>query len=322
MANLNYAVLVHRLLTSRCGWRVSELREELGIAERTYRHYRQTLQDQFAPFAFGGQSRVEEVGEGEARYLRLRPSEPKRPHVAQLLVQAAAGRLARMVLAALGRESFAPTTGESRAGPTGGESTALERALDRVLYFVPEAPKDYSAQGEVLEALLQALVDLHPIRLTYEGGSGEANVHNLEPLTLALYRGGLHLFARYRGKERIYNFVVDRVVAVELEQVHFAYPTDYSPERAVASAFGIFVEYPPREVQEVELLFADKPWLKRHLLERTWHPTQCFAQQTDGRLHMSLRVASLVELASWVRGFGDDVEVVTPEGLLATRPRS
>lgn len=320
MANLNYAVLVHRLLTRRRGWRVSELREELGVAERTYRHYRQTLQEQFAPFFHAGESRLEEVGQGEARYLRLRSPDFEQPHVAQLLVQAAAGRLARMVLAALGRDDLVAGVAEAPVGTAEGEATALARNLDRVLCFVPEAPKDYSSQGEVLKALLQALVDLHPIRLSYEAISGEANDHELEPLTLALYRGGLHLFARYRGKKRIYNFVVDRMVGVDLHEEHFVYPTDYSPDEVVQSSFGIFVEFPPREIQDVELLFADKPWLRRHLLERTWHPTQHFTEQPDGRLRMTLRVGSLVEIATWVRGFGENVQVLAPEGLLRVSP--
>ncbi|MBL4849421.1 MAG: WYL domain-containing protein [Planctomycetes bacterium] len=316
MANLNYATLVHRLLTRRRGWRVSELRGELGVAERTYRHYRQTLQEQFLPFFREGKSRVEEVGEGEARCLRLADPEGEKPHVAQLLVQAAAGRLARMVLAALGREDFVPGRPDLLGHASEGGAGALACDLDRVLYFVPSAPKDYSAQGEVLEALLQALVDHHPIRLSYEALDGEANHHELEPLTLALHRGGLHLFARYPGKERIYNYVVDRMLEVEVHEEHFVYPPDYQPEQVLHHSFGIFVEYPPRETHEVELLFVDKAWLKRDLLERTWHPSQHFAEQEDGRLLMTFRVGSLIEVSRWVLSFGDEVEVLKPDALL------
>ena len=84
----------------------------------------------------------------------------------------------------------------------------------------------------------------------------------------------------------------------------------------LSSSFGIFFRAKSGKTQRVQLRFADKRWLQTYLLERQWHPSQRFSQRKDGRLELTLELGNLVEVAQWVRGFGDDVEVVKPKGLL------
>lgn len=316
MTGMNYAEIVYRVVTSHRGWRVSELLERFGVAERTYRNYRQTLQQQFLPFIQGGKSTLEEVREGDERYLRLVTPDDE-PSAAEVVASAAALRLARKVIGVLKRPELlsALDRAQQALGRKGSKLGSLTRDLDRVLYFVPDAPKDYSAHGEVLQALLEALVDHRRVRLDYETASGDSKQHELEPLTLALYRGGLHLFARYPGSERVYNFVVDRVVEATVLDERFRYPDDYDPAEVLQSSFGIFVQHPPRTTHTVELVFADKPWLQRYLLERRWHPTQSFREQPDGRLKLTFKVGTLAEVAPWVRSFGEEVEVLGPPEL-------
>ena len=70
---INFARIVHRLMTDARGWRIDLLKQELEIADRTWRKYRQDLQDYFEPFwDERGVSMVEEVEVGEHRYVRLR----------------------------------------------------------------------------------------------------------------------------------------------------------------------------------------------------------------------------------------------------------
>ena len=76
--------------------------------------------------------------------------------------------------------------------------------MDRLFYYVPDAPKDYSGKGKALNAILVGLVEHRRLAMTYESASTGRKEHEIEPLTLALYRGGLHIFARYPGKKRVY----------------------------------------------------------------------------------------------------------------------
>ncbi|MGE0711584.1 MAG: helix-turn-helix transcriptional regulator [Planctomycetota bacterium] len=324
MSRLNYARIVYRLLHDPRGWRVDELQRELGIAPRTWTKYRAVLEQEFEPFFDRrGGTRLQVVEEGGERWLRLVDPAP-REAAANLVARLAAGRLAGLLVGALG-DDFRQAIGEAFAALGRRRSPEelrllrrIERDLDRLLYVRPHAAKDYRHKGEVVGLLLEALVQHRRVALDYEAASAPGSrVHELEPLTLALYQGGLHLLARYVGRRRVYNFVVDRIAGLELGAETFAYPAaaDYDPERVLAASFGIFFAARGGRPQRVRLRFAAKPWLQAYLLERRWHPTQRFRRRRDGRLELSIEVANLVEVAQWVRGFGEDVEVLAPRAL-------
>jgi len=324
VSRLNYARIVYRLLTSPRGWRVDELQRELGIAPRTWTKYRSVLEREFEPFFDGGETRLRVVEEPDGRWLRL--VDPRADaSVPQVVARLAAYRLAGLLVGALGAP-FERAVGDAfgalgrpgrRSKPERRLLARVHRDLDRLLYFRPHAAKDYRGQGEVIDALLRALVGHRRIRIAYEAASGGEAEHELEPLTLALYQGGLYLLARYPGKPRVYNFVVDRIASVELLPEAFTYPPpgEYDPAEVLATSFGIFFRARRGRRRRVELVFADKRWLHVYLLERTWHPTQEFRRLVDGRLRLAFTVTNLVEVAQWVRGFGDDVEVVKPAEL-------
>lgn len=70
----NISWLVHELLTQPDGMLVSDVKSQLGIADRTYRKYRAYLQAEFEPFLRDdGSSRVIEVPAHPGRRLRLEP---------------------------------------------------------------------------------------------------------------------------------------------------------------------------------------------------------------------------------------------------------
>ncbi|MCA8921618.1 MAG: WYL domain-containing protein [Planctomycetes bacterium] len=333
---LNLATIVHRLLTHSRGWRVADLCAELEIADRTYRKYRQLLQEQFFPLIDGGVSQVQEVLDGETRYLRLVRPEQQRPPVAALLLKLTAHQLALRVLTFLGQneghaaleEAFEAFWSEARAGGGYSQLTRIRRDLDRLFHFVPDAPKDYTARADLLATVLEALIDSRRLCMRYTSAAQGAKEHEVEPLTLAMYRGGLHLFARYAGRTRVYNFVVDRIESARLLETVFPYPAprDYHPQRFTEAAFGIFFrdQDAAKTTTEVELVFANEPWLKLYLQERQWAEGQSFRELEDGRLRMCFKTPSMVEVWPWIRRFGEDVEVVRPSeragAKVASRP--
>jgi predicted DNA-binding transcriptional regulator YafY len=323
---LNMALIVHRLQQSPRGWKVDDLCSELGIAPRTYRKYRKILQEEFIPFFKRGETLVQEVREEDGRYLRLVEPTSTDGEIAQLLTHMTAHHLARSAFEALQDRELsralddAFTAAWSRVAKSKGRRLRhLILDLDRLLHFVPDAPKDYSSHGEALTTVLGCLMRHQQVRLQYESASSEARDHDLEPLTLALYRGGLHLLARYPGKKRVYNFVIDRVRQATSLPDYFEYPDDkaYQPRKFTEDAFGIFFQARGGKRHAVELVFANIQWLKIYLRERTWHRSQVFEDLPDGRLRMRFKVPSLVEVEGWVRQFGNDVEIVAPAELIA-----
>ena len=321
---LNLATIVHRLLTHARGWEVEDLCDELEIADRTYRKYRQLLQEEFLPLIRRGRGLVQELQDGSTRYLRIVEPAPDGEQVAGVLHRLTAHHLARQVLGFMGQpegrsaldEAFERFWSKTRAGKRFPVLGRIQRDLNRLFHFVPDAPKDYSAHDEILAIVLESLVCSRQLRMVYESAAQGAKEHTIEPLTLAMYRSGLHLFARYAGHKRVYNFVVDRIAEAELLGVAFDYPptSAYSPERFTQSSFGIYFQdrAAGRGKTDVELVFANKRWLKLYLQERRWAAGQAFSELRDGRLRMTVSTSSMVEVWPWIRQFGDDVTVESP----------
>ena len=322
--SLNLARVVHRLLVDPRGWRVDSLMRDLQIADRTYRKYKallvENLEHRLDP---SGAWRIQEVRGGQARYLRLRRDaglEEQRP-----------GFLARISAYWLVREvfDFAHDTALSDAleGPwaeliegIGDKPFFLRhllRNIDRLLHFVPDAPKDYANHQGTLATLLDALFYTRRVTFEYASGDGASwKTRTVCPLTLVMWRSALYLVAAFEPDGKPYLFAIVRMREVQRRKSRFTYPdaATYDPEVLFEGSFGIW-QNPDAEPQDVELVFATRPYLQRYLRERTWHPSQRFDALDDGRLRMTFTVTSLVEVEPWVRSFGADVEVVAPQGL-------
>ncbi|MBI5528431.1 MAG: WYL domain-containing protein [Deltaproteobacteria bacterium] len=338
---LNLAEIVYRVLMRPEGWRVDDLKAKLGIKDRAYRNYRTLLRDSFGQrlgesgadrrldsprSAYRGRpGLIAEVRDGDATYLRLRDAEGLISDESGFNSWIVGLRLAQMAF------SFLKGTGMHRQLETvlsNFESRVRDRPfvfreilkdMDRMMFFQPDAPKDYSGQGGKIRDILHNMVHKKRIEMTYESAAERRTtaVHVADPLTLVLWRSSLYLIARMSKDSSILTFAVDRIKSIKGLRRRFAYPTpeEYSPERFMDGSFGIFGGGDGKPVN-VELVFANKKWLRLHLTERSWHSTQRFKVLRDGRLRMTFSVRSLVEVLPWVRSFGRDVRVKRPKDLL------
>jgi len=318
--SLNLARIVHRLITRRRGWRVDELQQELGIQPRTYRKYRKLLFEEFAAFDDGnGDTLIEEIVDGDFRYLRLR-LDASAIDGTDLPSQIAAVHFARHMLSFLQRTDI----GRAASDLTDDLESHLRdrhvahhmlRNLDRLLYLVPDAPKDYTTKGLILRKLVSALFLAQKIKITYDAANSTRYTRELEPLSLVSWRSGLYLLASMPDEPSVKTYAVDRILAVDRLHALFNYPSpsQFHPRRFTEGSFGIFHDGAGAPLQ-VELVFADIKWLKVYLQERQWHSTQQFNLLPDGRLRMTFVVNSMAEVWPWIRSFGIDVEVVQPTG--------
>ncbi|MBI3723259.1 WYL domain-containing protein [bacterium] len=313
--SLNLAAIIYRLLTNPRGWEVEDLRRTLRIEKRTWRKYKQLLRERFPYVVKDRRVSVREIDDGGRRFLRL--EEPEEARGKEFVPRVAAHHLVRELVGFLGDTSVAKALRDADREfrsrlPDRRYVRHVFRNLDRILHCVPDAPKDYSKQAATIELLLQALVYSRRVGVNYAAAAGETD-YVLEPLTLAVYRGGLYLLARFVDRAKVYNMAVDRIRAITLLDEHYDYPTakDYSPEKCLEDSFGIFVP-PVRKKIDVELIFANERWLKLYVRERRWSANQRFRDLPDGRLNMTFRVNSLVEVRPWVLQFGQQVELVKP----------
>jgi hypothetical protein len=319
---LNLARIVFRLMTNPHGWRVDLLKSELGIADRTYRDYRRTLQKEFKELQDKQErSLIQEVKDGETRYLRLRDSEDSITDESVFVSRMTALEMARQAFGFLqdtdvGRDlqTFSQDV-FNRVGDRTYVYRSLLKNLDRKLFYLPHAPKAYSKQGAKLRVILRGLIGSKALSITYDSAKPEPRI--VEPLTLVMWRSALYLFVRTRGKKNPYTLAVDRVLDAKVTGQGFHYPPSelYNPIRNTEGGFGIFLERDGTPIR-VELVFANKRSLKLDLTERCWHSTQRTEELPDGRLRMTFTVRTLVEVRPWVRSYGADVEVLDPRNLL------
>ncbi len=326
---VNLARITARLLLDPRGWRVDSLKSELGIADRTWRKYRGLLkahiEDRIDP---DGRITIEEVPEGTAKYIRLCTRGEDLEQVGNFRARLAAVWLTRKVFEFSGPGVFGDAIddewNELRSGFGDRRfwlGSHMLRNTDRLLHFVPEAPKDYSGHQETLTTLLHALFHRRRVRFSYpKGESGDTKKVVVCPLTLVMWRSALYLVAPYRPEKKAYVWSIDRMTEVELYKGRFEYPptADYHPERLFDGSFGIWQD-PDGKPKEFELVFAPKPWLHRYLRERLWHRSQAFEELDDGRLKMTFTLTSSVEVYPWIRSFGEDVALVRPDTAAARK---
>jgi len=245
---LNLALIVHRLLTHPRGWRVDDLQHELQIADRTYRKYRALLTESFWPFLRDGQPLVQEVEEGEARWLRLVAPLSTPDEVTEIASALAAYALARQVVPALGvgdggnviEEDFQAFWHRLRLRHRHPFLRGAARHLDRWFLYRPEDGAQGPPPPEVVGRLLEGLVTSRRLALRYdESGRGPRDLV-VEPLTLVLSGGRLHLFAHRVGTPGVHGFVVARVLAAEVTDEPYDYPPpdEYDPTRIAHGRLG------------------------------------------------------------------------------------
>jgi predicted DNA-binding transcriptional regulator YafY len=188
--------------------------------------------------------------------------------------------------------------------------------FERKFFAIAYAPKDYRQLDEVLDLVLRSLIDQYRLRVDYAGLRGEGKVHELDPYTLAAYRGGLYLIGYSHLYEKIIWLAVERIRAAERMNgedgapIRFVYPREYSPEEYTNGMFGVF----EGEETAVEILLRSAE-TEAFLRARTIHPTQRFTRRRDGKTVLAMNVRGTTELANWILGLGPWVEVLKPAEL-------
>ncbi len=191
------------------------------------------------------------------------------------------------------------------------------RTFGRKFYPLPDAPKSYEAQMDLLDDLIDALIRQYRVEIAYRPPAGKsaatATRHRLQPYTLLTYKEGLYLIGYSETVKGIRTFAVERIQTLRPFQTStFDYPEDYSPGAYFSGSFGIIGGEP----QTVMIRFS--PNVATYISERRYSPDQKLTKEPDGSVTLELRVAVTPDLVTWLLGFGPDAKVKEPAALAAT----
>lgn len=195
-------------------------------------------------------------------------------------------------------------------GPNAGVADA--RLEDRFLYL-PFSPKDYRQKTEELDDLFQAVADLRPLRCRYRRGREATEERiTIHPYAMVLYREAIYCVGLHVQRNEMRTFLLDRMRDTEVSATErFELPSDFHIDDYFQGQFGIW-----RGTQQIKVVVDFDAKVADLVRSRKVHSTQKIASLPDGGVRLSMIVAELTEVVSWVLGFGETARVVEPADLV------
>ena len=165
----------------------------------------------------------------------------------------------------------------------------------------------------VLSVLALGWASQRKVRIQHQA-SGSENLHEytlspyfIEPSAV----GNATYVIGYAGFfEGVHTFKIERILKADLLAERFEVPEGFDGPALLGTAWGIMYG---EEMVEVELRFA--PSATRRIKETRWHPSQRLEDLPDGGCVLRLHIAHPKEMIYWIRGWGPQVEALSPRWL-------
>ncbi len=176
-----------------------------------------------------------------------------------------------------------------------------------------ESPED-TELVHIFEQIALAWTTRRRMHITYQAlQSNEIKEWELEPYFVETTGVGYSTYvignAVREGKQGIFTFKLDRIRSARVLDANFEIPPEFDITKLLSTSWGIIWG----EETEVKLKFS--PTVARRVKESIWHPSQVLEDLLDGSVLMTLKVGSTLEITPWIRSWGPDVEVLSPEEL-------
>lgn len=300
-------ILLKTLASRRYGATVQEMAQELNVHEKTIRRDLEAFQTAGFPLE-------ETVGERGRKNWRLAPG-GNLPELNFAFDEALALYLSRRLM-----EPLAGTLLWDAAQSAFKKIRAClgKPALDYLekmagnLHHRVVGSSDYSAKGDLIDQLLQAIEDRRQTYIAYQSlQATEPAGTTVYPLGMAFYRGSLYLVAHAPEHEQVRHYKVDRISEVEITGLPFNRPDDFDLQQHLAGSFGV---YHGNDAITIRVRFA--PPVVRYVEEQRWHDSQQLQRQRDGSLLAEFQLSNLTEIKSWLLSFGRHAQVLEPAALI------
>jgi CRISPR-associated endonuclease/helicase Cas3 len=163
---------------------------------------------------------------------------------------------------------------------------------------------------KVLHNLTRSWAEQRKISVTHESENAKRTEYILSPYFIEPYAIGqsTHVIGWREPPGAIRTFKIDRLVNAELTNEQYQIPNDFRPLDLLADAWGIWFT----EDEPVEVVLRFDPRVARRIKETRWHQSETLGEQPDGSLVWKGQIAEPQEMTPWIRGWGGDVEVLTP----------
>ena len=276
-----------------------ELAERLGVTRTTVFRYRTEMEQQL-PFV--------EEGPGRWKLDRHHYLSNIRVNLAEALT---------LYLAARRTSQQTPIAHKHVANALGKLALSLMQPMTARLVAAAEkilVQRHDPVRTVVFETVATAWSESRQLRIRYHAVHQEGErVHRFSPYLIepSPWTDGIYLIGHSNLTNRVLTLKLDRIKEAELLG-SFTLPADFNEEKLLRYAWGIWGgEGAP---QVVKLKFVAGPTVRR-LKESIWHPLEELTDLPDGGCLWEAPIADWHEMLPWVRGWGPNVEVLSPPAL-------
>lgn len=163
------------------------------------------------------------------------------------------------------------------------------------------------AFSETLRTFTQGWARARLIRFSYRSARGHVSEVDLEPYFVESTNFSTYVIGFSQTHKSIRVFKVERAHDARVMPYSFEMPLDFQVESVLGPAWGVWIG---GEKKDVILRFT--PEVAERVLEARWHPSQVVEKQRDRSYLVKMTVADTIEIASWIRSWGPEVEVLAP----------
>jgi proteasome accessory factor B len=192
-----------------------------------------------------------------------------------------------------------------------------EHALARITAkaAAQATPSIFSADDGGIDGLFStlqsALAQRRKVRIHYDSlFDGGAIDCDLSPYHLFYNQRAWYVVGHSSAHKFIRTFKLNRIKEVVVLDDQFPDDDHFDLAEYIGRAWSMI---PEGRIYNVRLLFSPK--VANNVAEVQWHSTQKVARSADGSATIEFRVDGLGEIAWWILGYGDQVEVLAPATL-------
>lgn len=166
---------------------------------------------------------------------------------------------------------------------------------------------------QVLEAITLSWSLQRKVRLWYRSPrSGQVRQRDFSPYFVEPSGAGYACYAvgfdDWSGEMR--TFKLERLERAQMLDETYEIPEGFDPDQYLESSWGIM-----HGEETVEVVLQFSPKVTPRVRESVWHPTQEIDDLRNGGCLLTVRISEPREMRPWIRSWGPEVEVLSPQSL-------
>lgn len=166
---------------------------------------------------------------------------------------------------------------------------------------------------ENLYGLLHAIKNRLQIKFTYQKfWEEELSQRLVEPYALKEFKNRWYIMAKDSKDNNIKSFALDRLTNLEITNLNYQYPDNYSIEQSYRYCFGIIS---PNDEEPQDIILSFDPFQGKYIKTLPLHDTQQVLVDNDEEMKIKLKLCLTHDLVMELLSFGDNLKVIEPKSL-------